>query len=127
MKYDVERLDDRKLIIQLFTFTCENWIEIMRLPSGAFEVVWLQNYTGEPEMVFGYRCETIGSVLKSTKDLINRHFDAWVEFEDDYLQSEWDTYKYEHYCGELFHPDDCDFWDEELYADMCLEYYNMLR
>lgn len=42
---------------------------------------------------------------------------------EDMLMEKWDEYKYEELEGEFFHYDNVDFFDEEMYAEMCAKEY----
>ena len=47
---------------------------------------------------------------------------SWVESNESRLMDLWDTYKFEHY-SELFCYDDVDYFDEDLFDDMCARVY----
>ena len=42
---------------------------------------------------------------------------------EESLMEKWDYYKYEEH-SDLFHYDDVDFFDEDLYAEMCEKEYH---
>ena len=49
-------------------------------------------------------------------------FEFWVNDNEEKLLELWDKHKYEKY-SELFDQNEVDFFDEELFKDMCLEIY----
>ena len=46
-------------------------------------------------------------------------FDLFIERNESELMELWDTYKFEKYEGEYFHHDDVDYFNEDLFVDMC--------
>ena len=49
--------------------------------------------------------------------------EQYIADNEDMLLDKWDVYKFENYCGELFHHDDTDFFHEGLFMDMCEKFY----
>lgn len=55
---------------------------------------------------------------------IDEELEKFISNNENALFEIWDNYKYEHYCGELFHYDDVDWFNEELFEEMC---FNILE
>ena len=51
-------------------------------------------------------------------------FEKYVEENEDHLMELWDEYKYENYCGEYFHHDDVDYFNEEQFLEMAELVFN---
>lgn len=55
--------------------------------------------------------------------------EAFIELNEDELLYRWDTYKYEHgaICGEYFHYDNVDYFNEDLFTEMCGTLYDYVN
>jgi hypothetical protein len=69
----------------------------------------------------------MNSILKKlTKEefeVLEKDFEAWQFENDDRLNELWDEFKYDKYCGEYFHHDDVDWFNEEFFDEMCWDVY----
>lgn len=50
-------------------------------------------------------------------------FKQWQDENENRLMDLWDTYKYEELCGEHFHYDNVDYFDEDKFNEMCYDIY----
>lgn len=47
--------------------------------------------------------------------------ETFIEINESELYDEWDVYKYDNLCGEYFHYDNVDYFNEEQFEDMAFE------
>lgn len=50
--------------------------------------------------------------------MVRLDYDTWYEINEERLLDVWHEYKYDHYCGEYFHHDDVDWYNEDFFMEM---------
>ena len=56
-----------------------------------------------------------------------KNLEVFIDVNEDELLEIWDQHKYEQYCGEYFHHDDVDWFNECFFLDMCQDIYDYMN
>lgn len=65
--------------------------------------------------------------FKAEVDKYAEALEKYLDDNENELMELWDEYKYENFCGEYFHPDNVDYFNEDQFIDMVeIEYQKSL-